>query len=275
MGLRAALSRARDAASDAHWRPGYYPRQDDAYAIAALRGGRAEVATALLGRLISGGHFEVQNDHLAWRNPDDPQPLTPIEEDARQALAAMPGGVPAHEAKSRISTHIAHHLPGFDQTLRRQGLIPTPEENRTSWLFCLGTIALVCGIGFIKVLVAAQRGRPNIGFLLLMMLFYAVAGILLLKPSRLTAAGKSYLAWLQESHRGLIGLVRDDRRTGSADAAILAGIYGMAVLPSLEPIHLAEQRQQTNNSSSGSGCGGGDSGGGDGGGGGCGGCGGS
>ena len=84
-----------------------------------------------------------------------------------------------------------------------------------------------------------------------------------------------YLSWLKESHKGLMGMVTDGRRQGFGELALVAGIFGISALPSLQPLHKAFVPPSSSGgggdggSSCSSGCGGGG-----GCGGGCGGCGG-
>jgi uncharacterized protein (TIGR04222 family) len=83
--LRSATS------GDLRWQPGYYPRNEEAYAIAILRGGRKAAARAALGRLVTAGLLEVRDGELrrsADRKEDEAR-LSPPERRVLHALGAV------------------------------------------------------------------------------------------------------------------------------------------------------------------------------------------
>ena len=127
------------------------------------------------------------------------------------------------------------------------------------------------GFGAIKLLVAWMRGRGNVQFLILLLILGVVASLALMKPPFQTAAGKRYLKWLRESHQGLVKMVSAGRRQSFGELALVAGIFGLGVLPTLAPLQKAMVPPPSSSDGGGgdSGCGGGG-----GCGGGCGGCGG-
>src|SRR5215218_1231808 len=92
----------------ARWQPGVYPREGDSYAIALMRGGPAEVARMVLGRLFSIGFIEVDGQTLRRSNPSGVLPLLePIE---NQALAAVSSGMTASQAEAKVRQAVDPHL---------------------------------------------------------------------------------------------------------------------------------------------------------------------
>jgi len=161
---------------------------------------------------------------------------------------------------------------GLRRELERQGLAPDEAVRRQRLGFLVTALTIVLGLAALKIAVALVRGKTNLLFLILMAL---VAGFILWRQSqrRRTARGDAALADL----RRLLGGLRDRAqsiRAGqmTADAMLLAAVFGLAALPSEGFAALRSFFPQASSSSDGGGssCGGGS---GCGGGGGCGGCG--
>jgi len=270
--IRLFWHRAYEAAPGARWRPGVYPAEGDAYTLALLRGGVREVALTILGRLMVEGFFVLDGNVLREpRNPGSNRSrLSTLEEGA---LAAITPGLDPPQALSRVEKALEPGLAGARTDLEMAGLAPGPAQRRGYRRIGLGALLLVTGLGLAKLLVALMRGRSNVQFLIILLIVSVVASVRLMKPPLQTAAGKRYLKWLQESHKGLAEMVSSGRRHGFGELALVAGIFGLEILPTLAPLKQALIPPP----SSGSDGGGGDSsgcGGGGGCGGGCGGCGG-
>ena len=269
---RALWSRAYEAPASGRWSPGIYPTESDTPAIALLRGGPEEVARTLLGRLVAEGFLIIDDKSLA-RPPELPRDrsrLTPLEEEAIKAgLRSVPAEA-AHKVLARVTQALTPHLAPIRLELEAAGLAPGPGQRRGYRLIGLVALGMVMGLGVAKLLVAMSRGRSNVGFLILLLFFSFFLSVRLMKSPFRTAAGSRYLSWLKQSHRGLMSMVIDGRRQGFGELALAAGIFGIAALPSLQPLHKAfVPPSSSSGSDGGSGCGGGG-----GCGGGCGGCGG-
>jgi uncharacterized protein (TIGR04222 family) len=281
--IRALVHRTLGPQPDARWTPGTYPREGDAYAIAFLRGGSQEAVRTVLGRLVSAGLVNVEDRQVSPR----PEPRTgglqlqPIE---KAAWSALEHGVPLHatEAEQCVQIAMEPHLREIQDSLATQGLLPT-HRGRTVFQALMGlTWLAVGGLGLAKLGVALARGRFNVGFLFVLLLLFTWAIVRWLRPPQQTLAGQRYLAWLRESHRGLVEMLTSGRRDSSGELALAVGIYGLAAVPGLSDLGVAfnpppEARRDGGSSSGcgsggdggGSSCGGGGCGGG-----GCGGCGG-
>lgn len=281
--LRIFLTHGSDSASGGQrWTPGYYPHDDEAYGIALLRGGRKEAVRTLLGRLVTSGLVALEGGVLR-REPADETNLTSMERRALSALGAV-HSVP--EAEQRIAETLAPELNHLESDLGNQGVVPSPGQRQGLRLLLTLALLIIPGLGLAKLAVALSRGKTNIFFLLILLAVYTVAVVALLRPPRVTRAGRRYLAWLRESHQGLRNMLADGRRNDPAEALLAAGIFGLAAVPAFSMIHdqFEPRRKQDGSSDGGHGgdggsshsCSSGDGGGGSscGGGGGCGGCGG-
>jgi uncharacterized protein (TIGR04222 family) len=268
---RAVWERAASPARSTgpRWAPGIYPAEVDAYAIALLRGGPAEAARALLGRLVADGYVTVDGRQLKRSEPPpDVSRLEPIEREALHSLfPPIAYAVEAQEAEKRAVQAMHERVSAMQEDLEAQGLAPPAGQwNGYKTFFALGLTAGT-GLGLAKVLVGLSRGRP-ITFLLILMAVFAFACFKVLRPPFHTVAGGRYLAWLKESHKGLAQLIGQEKRTGRGELALATCIYGIAVLPTFKDLLTALQPPQTSGGSDGGSCGGGGCGGG------CGGCGG-
>ena len=269
---RVLWHRAYEAPASGRWSPGIYPTESDTPAIALLRGGPEEVARTLLGRLVAEGFLVIEGNSLARPRelPRDRSRLTPLEEEAIKAGLGSASAEAAHQALARVTQALTPHLEPIRLELEAAGLAPGPSQRRGYRLLGLVALVMVMGLGVAKLLVAMSRGRGNVGFLILLLFFSFFISVRLMKSPFHTAAGSRYLSWLKQSHQGLMSMVIDGRRSGLGELALVAGIFGISALPSLQPLHKAFiPPSSSSGGDGGSGCGGGG-----GCGGGCGGCGG-
>lgn len=251
----------------ARWRPGIYPREGDAYAIALMRGGPKEVAGTVLGRLFSCNLIEVSDRIL--RRPAAPGSWPSLDPIETEALRVFDNAVLAPQADKEVQKAIEPHLRMLEEDLQRQGLIPPPGQRQGYWTICGLALLAVSGLGLAKLLVALSRGRTNVDFLMILLAAFTWLGYRFLRPPLRTRAGDQYLDWLKESHRGLVNLVTSGRREDLREMALIAGIYGLSTLPVFSPLHTALNPPASSSGDGGGSCSGGGCGGG-----GCGGCGG-
>jgi uncharacterized protein (TIGR04222 family) len=262
----------------ARWSPGIYPREGDGYHIALLRGGPGEVIHTVLGSLLSAGLITVEERTLRRPNEGPPPRLPAIESEAFGALAVADCGMGISGAESLVSSAVAPYVEQMGQDLRREGLVVSEAQVQSFRRLRLLALAALLGLGMAKIVVALGRGRTNVGYLILMMIACAVAAYFLFRPPARTRAGDEYLSWLRESHKGLVNLLSHGRREDLSEMALVAGIYGLQVLPAMSPLDRALRSKPPavggggdGGAAHGGGCGGGSCGSGGGGGGGCGG----
>lgn len=280
---RSRVLRAQEPLPGGLWTPGTYPREDDAPAIALLRGGPPEAVRTLLSRLLSLGYLEVNGQQVrAVDAPPGAPQLQRMERDVWSALGRG-GWLSPEETESRVRQAMAPHLDEMDRRLVDRGLLTSPEQRSRLRQILFAAWLAIFGLGCVKLLVALARGRTNVGFLVLLLIGFTVLVFWLLRLPRRLPAGDRYLKWLQEAYSGLRRPLEIGERDSARDLSLAAGIYGLAAVPALLPLGMAfdpslDPRRRAE--SGGGGCGGGSScssggdGGGDGGGSGCGGCGG-
>ncbi|HEX2224661.1 MAG TPA: TIGR04222 domain-containing membrane protein [Thermoanaerobaculia bacterium] len=274
--LRTLWIHSRLPSASTRWSPGVYPREGDGYPIAFLRGGEKEVADALLGRLVAAGRIALDGMSLRRGHaPLDGPRLISLEQ---AAMAALPDGTPAAGASPLLQKALGSSIAPIRDDLERNGLLVSDEQRKGLRPFTALAFLAIPGLGLVKLAIALDRGRTNVGFLILLILLYAFLTWRVMKAPRQTPAGRKYLAWLQSSHKELVNRVAQNRRS-EGELVLLMGIFGVAALPTLPYMHDLRRAMQPMSSSSGdsgssSSDGGGDGGGGGCGGGGCGGCGG-
>jgi hypothetical protein len=135
-------------------------------------------------------------------------------------------------------------------------------------------LAVLLGVGGIKLFVALQAGRTNVGFLIVIMIIATIVVVKCSHPYR-TALGDSYLESIRSVFKGLLDRASTIRPgSGSRELLWLTALFGAAMLPTAAFPFVPELWPRSSSigggatcgsSSGGSGCGGG--------GGGCGGCG--
>jgi len=257
---------------------GTVPDLSDPYEISYLRGGQEEalrVATVSLmdrGLLKQGDGGKV----VAVGTGAAAKVRRPLERAILEELAAPASPVDLLASGSLPKT--AGACDPIKSDLETSGLLTTSRSVAARSLpYVLGLVLLV-GVSGTKILVALARGKHNVEFLI----FLTFASVLVLTAqllARRTTSGDAALA--RARHR--FSALRDRALSLSPggqtnEAALLAAVFGLAVLPAMSFPFVREVFPKISASANGgsSGCGGsGCGGGGDGGGcGGCGGCGG-
>jgi uncharacterized protein (TIGR04222 family) len=240
----------------------------DPYLIAYLRGGTGEAAGVAVLSLCDRGLLDLDDGQISRADPAAAIRLShPLE---RAVLAACLGGV---KARSLIGDDLVVGACGsFDAELQALGLIADEPTRSRRKLWAVAAAVVLLGIGGAKLAVAMSQGRPNTGFLVLLM---ALVGFLLFRMvgRHRTGVGDDALADLQQLFADLrdrAGRLQPGQTT--SDAMLLAAIFGLSALPfdRFGAIR-ALFRNPTGSDASGGGCG--SSSGCGGGGGGCGGCG--
>jgi uncharacterized protein (TIGR04222 family) len=251
------------------------PRIDysDPYLLAYLRGGGPEVIRVATVSLIDRGLLQMTDDQLVDVNQSAINIVRrPIEKALLQHFRFRAKASSAFTSPAILST-----CEEYRDALQRLGLIPDESILRARlWRLCVAVI-LLSGVAALKILIALQRGRTNIFFLVLLAVFFVFIAIRVHNPLR-TRRGDALLADLRNLFSSLKARAAMLRPGGeTADAALLMAIFGLGALPAVS-FPYAKQFQPKSSASSTSSCGsacGSSCGSSCGGGGGCGGCGGS
>lgn len=265
------------------------PDLSDPYLLAQLRGGQPEALRVAIVSLMDRGLLQQTAEGQVTAASDEAASLArrPIEQTLLHAFRT-PG--PAWRLLARgASRDVDMCCDALEEDLKDMGLVANAAIRASDWLTVAGALAIVVGTSGLKIHVALERGRHNIGFLVF--LTAAVTVVLLCSlAKRRTAVGDRAIAEAKQRFAGL----RDRAGTlapGGAtnEVALVAAVFGVAALPAVvfPFVHEVFPRAQSGAATGGcsaSGCGGGSGssdggsgsgcGGGGGCGGGCGGCGG-
>jgi uncharacterized protein (TIGR04222 family) len=243
----------------------------DPYRIASLRGGDEEAIRVAIFNLLDRRLLTVEGDALRARRSDAAVTLLkPLE-------GAVIGELGTGSMRVRdllASTRLQAVAATYTGELQQLGLVPDEEEvARRRRIFAILWLVLMLVAG-IKLAWALAHGRTNV-FLLVFLAFVATISLHGFVRSRRTTTGAALLTHVRALTSRLKAGAKSLRPGGgSADALLLAAVYGLAALPGA--VFPDVRRIFPNASTSGggdgssscsSGCGGG-------GGGGCGGCGG-
>jgi uncharacterized protein (TIGR04222 family) len=270
--LTLGLLYAARAASEA----GPAPHLDvsDPYLIAYLRGGTREALRVATVTLIDRGLLQLDESR---RTVVTSARFTPPQHPLEQALMR-------HFEQSHLATTVfgSPELKAvchdYEQRLTALGLLPDAARRAARRQLLTAALVVLLGLALAKLGLALARGRTNVLFLIVLTVAAAVTASVVANP-RLTTRGRTLLADLRRLFARLRARSAQlTRGAATADAALLAAVFGLGALPAaFAYAHMLYPRATSGSSlgsscsaSCGSSCGGG----GDGGGGGCGGCGG-
>jgi uncharacterized protein (TIGR04222 family) len=219
----------------------------DPYAIAYLRAGRREAARAAVASLISRGL--IRSDPFGLAEGVRPEQAgAPLE---RAVLSHCAGGTgPRWLANDPAVGEAADALR---DGLEAQGLLPDAAvRSARRWRLAFALTILI-GTAAIKVGVALDRGRTNVGFLLVMAVAASVAARALAAPRR-TRRGDAAVQDVRE----LLSHLRDPaggRVLATDEALLVAAAFGLAAVPGTEWRELSRTMGAAPATPSGSSCG--------------------
>jgi uncharacterized protein (TIGR04222 family) len=205
------------------------PRIDysDPYLLAYLRGGQSEVIRVVTVSLIDRGLLQSNDDQLVAVNHNAVNIVhRPIEKALLQHFRFRAKASSAFTSPAILST-----CQEYKDTLQRLGLLPDESIQRARlWRFVIAVIVLT-GVAALKILIALQRGRTNIFFLILLAVLFVFVAIWVHNPLR-TRRGDALLADLRNLFSSLKTRARMLRPGGeTADAALLMAVFGLDALP--------------------------------------------
>jgi uncharacterized protein (TIGR04222 family) len=153
--------------------------------------------------------------------------LTPIQ---RTVLEAFRSTKYAHEVfHTGTVDEVAVLCAGYDDNLRKEGLLVSPELASKARNFRYMGIAVILLLGGYKLTAALANGHTNVGFLIAL----AVVGSMIYlgvtaRIPRLTFVGESYLMRMQAAFGSLRS--RDSDRLSDRELALLVGLFGLTAL---------------------------------------------
>lgn len=213
-------------------RAGSPPEAEDAFAIAYLRGGTADVANALLARALAAGWLVPHPRHqhtFTCQAPATP-PEDPLAAAFTRYLAPLhlgPRELPV-EVLSRSALDAAQrHAPVLRAQLQDAALLRTPGERRVlGWLaWVLGAPAAALGSTLALFIPAA----PSAPLLLASLLVWGALWRVAQAPAP-NALRARYLTWLERSTAELRQQVRDGHDRAPEDVALAVATSGAAAL---------------------------------------------
>jgi uncharacterized protein (TIGR04222 family) len=257
-------------------RPQHLPLADP-YQIAVLSGGdKAAVAVAVLS-LLDRNVLALEGKRLIRaRDVVSTEPSQPLERAIYQRATELIG---SHATQVRRDDRVRAELKTYRRRLSERKLLPDRQMWESRALLFLVAAFLLVACAATKIELALERGRPNVGFLILL----ACASVFLLvlvTLRRRSGRGDAALADIRRLCGGLRARAASIRpRAMTNDAMLLAAVFGLAALPdaafgAVRKFFIpAPSSASSDGSSSGGGSCSGGGGCGGGGGGGCGGCG--
>ena len=241
---------------------------NDPLLLACLRGGPSEVIRIATLGLIDRGLLTVSGRTIT-------RSAKPEEVDRRVEKEILKRSEQGADIELILLRSAAQRVAkeDYEDQLIRLRLIPDSEQVKRRIQLIVLALAILLGVGGIKLLIALQAGRSNVGFLIGMMVVATIVLVSYARPYR-TALGDSYL----ESIRSMFNGLRERASTirpgsGSRELLWLTALLGTAMLPTAAFPFVQELWPRSSSGGVSGGCGSSSGGGCGGGGGGCGGCG--
>ena len=202
----------------------------DPYLIAYLRGAEPETLRVATVSLIDRGLLIASGTQLKTADSASADAVRrPIEKELLRRFKR------ADEATAIFDdSRLQATCKPYEQTLKHAGLLPSESIVGARWTRLLIVCAVLGGVAIVKILIALERGRTNVWFLIIL----AVVAILIaakISFPRLTESGKAMIGDLQNLYAGL-----KDRslflRTGGTtiEPMMLAAVFGVGALESAD-----------------------------------------
>jgi uncharacterized protein (TIGR04222 family) len=198
----------------------------DPFLIAHLRGGPDEAVRVAAVSLIDRGLLVIDEQERTLKAKPGASALRPIEQALQRKFAEAR---PATDIFTDFDLRVACF--SYEDTLTRLGLLAGDDTQRARNRRLGIAVAILVGLAGAKIYTALQRGRTNVWFLIILALVACVA-VYGLSATRRTARGDALVTDLRRLFgrlRARAGLIRPGG--GTADAALLAAVFGLGMLP--------------------------------------------
>lgn len=201
----------------------------DPYAVACLRVGPEEAVRVAVVALMDRGALAADGDGRVAITEDGRRLPSNVDLE-RAVLQSCRGDAPLASALPR-DAGVLRSARAIEEGLKRQGLLWSGPLQRKRSRLCWAAAAVLLAVAGVRVLQTLAAGHSNLGFLIGLTVL-ALIGVWVLAQGRLTATGQKKLRDLQTLLRGLRQRA-DTLQPGrsSRDVALLAGAFGLAVLP--------------------------------------------
>ena len=204
------------------------PRLDlsDPLLIAFLRGGHPEAMRVATFSLIDRGLLTCSGTRLKTATHARSESVRrPIEKELLKKFAS------SGEASSMFNdSKLKSTCNEYEQTLKKVGLLPDDYITRVRTVIFGFVVVVLGGIGISKLIVALERGRPNVCFLIVLIIVAIVIAKRQLFP-RLTESGKVMLEGVRELYSELKDRVLFLQPGGATiEPMMLAAVFGVGAL---------------------------------------------
>lgn len=198
----------------------------DPYAIAYLRGGENEAVRVALVSLIDRGLLTTTKSKVVRASHADPAAVRhPIEQMILKKL-----GLPREASDIFKDASLDLVCAPFQTALQEHALLPDTAAQQSRREVFSGALALLLGVGGIKVFLGLSRDRPVVILVVLMVVVTFFAWKVCFP--RITARGQAMLEDLRALYAGLRLRAATIRAGGTTiDAAMLAAVFGIGLLP--------------------------------------------
>lgn len=118
----------------------------------------------------------------------------------------------------------------YEQTLKTAGLLPNETIVKARWTRLFIACGVFGGVAFVKIMIALERGRTNVWFLVIVAIVAIVIAVKLSFP-RLTESGKTMIADLQYLYSSLKDRALFLQSGGATiEPMMLAAVFGVGAL---------------------------------------------
>ena len=202
----------------------------DPYVIAYLRGAEPETLRVAAVSLIDRGLLLATGTQLQTAEKASSDAVRrPIEKELLRKFKR------ADEAKSIFDdSRLRATCKPYEQTLKAAGLLPSEAIAGARWTRLLIACGVLGGVALVKILIALERGRTNVWFLIILTVIAIVAAVKISFP-RLTESGKAMIADLQNLYSGLKDRAKFLHSGGATiEPLMLAAVFGVGALASAD-----------------------------------------
>jgi uncharacterized protein (TIGR04222 family) len=204
------------------------PKMDlaDPYLVAYLRGGESEVLRVAVISLIDRGLLIANGNTITRASTATPNSARKAIDQALLQRFATPGDADSIFDDSSLRFHCAQ----YEASLKRDGLLPDDSvQTARAFRFFVAVFILVL-VGGLKLVIAFQRGRTNVGFLIILIIIATIVAAKVAFP-RLTASGRAMLDDIKNIYADLKSRAQFIRPGGATiEAAMLAAAFGIGSL---------------------------------------------
>jgi len=201
----------------------------DPYPIAYLRGGSGEVLRLATVSLVGGNFLKVEDDKITLPGGTEKKGTHPkIEAEVLQFFSFYDDPKQLFERQAALAV-----AETYKQRLTDLGLLPDDALRQRRMMLFGAAVAVLWGTALFKIVLALERGRHNIGFLIVLALIFTPVLYKLCTPKR-TQLGKKVLKDLKTLLAGSLKTAKSHNGRGPRDETLLlAAVFGTATVAAL------------------------------------------